>query len=151
MSQDFLKHILLVLDATEPSQAAMDMALGLASQTGAEKLIVAFITDMNLLENLRNAQFLIADELDEIVYDFELQGRRIFDKMQEQADALQLKLTPVLCRGRFYQVVLKCISKFHADAVVMGGWKDSEHAQDSASIERQLTLDQVTVPIFIVH
>lgn len=151
MPGTFLQKVLLVLDATEPSQAAIDTALGLASQVRAEKLHVAFIIDMDTLGSLLDMHVFVKDEMDEMIEDFEVQGKKLFKAIRARAEKLEVTIDPALCQGRFYQVVLQCIKQFKADAIVMGGWGENMGShKDHASIERQLAMEQSPVPVFIV-
>ena len=149
MAQDFLQRVLLVVDATEPSQRAVDMALGLAAQVKAAQVVIAYIIDTDLLGGLLDRHVLVQDEMDGLVEDFEAQGKRLFQQYQEQAKVAEVALKPIICQGRLYQVVLHCIDKYQCEAVVIDFGRDS-HRQGDFHNERQLGLDQARVPVFVV-
>ncbi len=150
MPVQIIKKLLLVLDASSPSKAATDFALGLAKQIPCS-LIAAFVIDTTMITDLLDMRVLIQEEMDDFIDDLEIQGDSILDDIKRRCEELEIELDDALhCRGKLNLATLQAQKQFGADAIVIGGWKESCRHKDEASAARALVLDQATCPVFVI-
>ena len=149
MATSSLQKILLVLDAVAPSASAISYAMGMAMQLNA-KLVLAAVVDTSLLKKLSGMHFFVSDELDDLADDLLFQVRKQSRLISEQCEDIGVACEILECRGRLSNAVRALQQDVKADMIVLGNWKDREHAKEDSDIELRLVQEQATVPVCVV-
>jgi nucleotide-binding universal stress UspA family protein len=143
------KNALLVVDGSEPSVAAANLAVRMAAQQACD-LTAVYVVDTATLDYLLQMRILVNQEREGFEKDLERTGKRYLDFVQTIGRNAGLEVEVVLRRGSFHQEILKEARERHVDAIILGGWKRSIARKDKASIERQHVLDQADCPVIVV-
>jgi nucleotide-binding universal stress UspA family protein len=127
-----MKKIIIATDYSAEAENAADYAAAVAAEQGHE-LILFNASEMSI--HALNAR-LSADAMDSMLASYQT-------NLIQAAGALgkkyQVKVTPYLATGNFYESLVACINQFEADAVVMG--------MASKSIEQDLMGNTTTAAI----
>jgi nucleotide-binding universal stress UspA family protein len=142
-------NVLLVVDGSEASVAAANLAVAMAAQQKCE-LTAVYVVDTATLDYLLQMRILVNQEREGFEQDLERTGKRYLDFVQTIGRKLGLDVDVVLRRGSFHQEILKEARERKVDAIVLGGWKRTIARKDKASIERQHVLDQADCPVIVV-
>jgi nucleotide-binding universal stress UspA family protein len=143
------RNALLVVDGSEASVAAANLAVRMAAQQRCE-LTAVYVVDTATLDYLLQMRILVNQEREGFEKDLERTGARYLDFVQTIARKVGLEVETVLRRGSFHQEILKEARERHVDAIVLGGWKRTIARKDKASVERQHVLDQADCPVIVV-
>lgn len=142
-------NILLVVDGSEASAAAADLAVRMAVQYKCE-LAAVFVIDTATLDHLVKMRIFVDQEREGFERDLEKTGSRYLEYVTTIARNHGTKVETVLRYGRIHQEVLQEAHERGADVIVLGGWKRTIARKDVASVERQHILDQTDCPVIVV-
>lgn len=149
MGDNLFSKILLVVDGSEASVAAAHYAVKLAVQTGGG-LTAVYVVDTATMEYLTQMKIFVQEEREEFNRELEQTGRRYLDFVKTIAGNEGLEVDTVMDSGSFHQVVLQNARQQDMDVIVLGGWHRTVTRKDTASVERQLILDQAACPVIVV-
>lgn len=149
MADNLFNTILLVVDGSEPSIAAVHYAVDLAAQTGGA-ITAIYVVDTATMEYLMQMNIFIDEERRDFEKELEQTGTKYLDFVRTIADKQGQDVDTVMESGTFHQVVLQKARDLMADVIVLGGWRRSITRKDTTSVERQLILDQADCPVIVV-
>lgn len=144
-----LARLLLVVDGSEPSIAAANVAMRLSVEFGSA-VTAAYIVDTATMDYLLQMHIFVDDERLEFERDLEATGRRYLDYVKTIAANQHVEVETILRKGSFHKNILELSRTLGVDAIVLGGWKRTVTRKDSASVERQLILDEADCPVLVV-
>ncbi len=142
-------NVLLVVDGSEPSVAAANMAVRMAAQQGCS-LTAVYVVDTATLDYLLQMRILVNQEREGFEQDLAKTGARYLEFVTTIARKHGAQVETVLRHGSIHQEILKEAHARNVDAIVLGGWKRTIARKDSASVERQHILDQADCPVIVV-
>jgi nucleotide-binding universal stress UspA family protein len=149
MSDSLLNKMLLVVDGSEPSIAAANYAVGLASQTGGQ-ITAVYVVDTATMEYLSQLRIFVSEERDEFEQDLERTGQRYLEYVRTIGSNHGIDVETVQLKGAFHQTILQKARDMAADVIVLGGWHRTVTRKDVASVQRQLILDEADCPVIVV-
>ena len=140
--------LLVVIDGTEHSQHALEMALGLCMELG-KPLLAMYVVDTAAMEYLVRMRVILPSEREMFRKDMEKKGERYLQNAVAVAATHGVTLETVITTGHFDQSVLEFVRKRAFDLVLIGG---SRHANtwDEAVHARQLLMDRMPCPLLVV-
>ncbi|MBT3376761.1 MAG: universal stress protein [Lentisphaerae bacterium] len=144
-----LRHVLLVVDGSEPSMAAARFSVQLAAQYDA-RITAVYVIDTATMDYLMQMHILVSDERQEFESDLNRTGNRYLDYVKTVGNNNGVEVETVLEKGSFHQQILKVARARDVDAIVVGGWRRTVTKKDAASVERQLILDEASCPVIVV-
>mgnify|MGYP006280956337 CR=1 FL=1 len=148
-NDNLLGRILLVVDGSDPSIAAVNYAVKLASQ--CESTISAvYVVDTATMDYLMQMRIFVEEERSEFEQDLERTGKRYLQYAQTQADKVDVELETMLRKGNFHKTILQLARQIPADIIVMGGWHRTITRKDATSRERQLIMDEAGCPVLVI-
>ena len=142
-------NVLLVVDGSEASVAAANLAVRMAAQQQCA-LTAVYVVDTATLDYLLQMRIFVAQEREGFEGDLEKTGRRYLEYVTTIGRNHAVAVETVLRRGSFHQQVLKEARERKVDAIVLGGWRRTIARKDTASVERQHILDQADCPVIVV-
>jgi nucleotide-binding universal stress UspA family protein len=144
------RKILLVVDGSEPSIAAANFAVRLALDVRAA-IIAAYVVDTATMDYLMQMRIFVSEEREEFERDLETTGKRYLDYVQAIAKKQGFdQMENVMLKGPLHREILRQAREMGADLIVVGGWRRSITSKDTASVERQLILDEASRPVLVV-
>lgn len=150
MPDKLLKKMLVVVDGSDASMAAVDYAVGLARQVGAA-LQAVYVVDTATMDYLLQMHIFVSDERREFEKELESTGARYLEYVKTAARKAGLEVTTHLARGAFHKTVLALAREVGADAIVLGGWCETVTRRDVMAGERRRVLEQAACPLIVVR
>ncbi len=147
--EKLLKKILVVADGSNESINACKFAINLSKQYGIE-LHATYVVDIATLDQLLKTHIFVADEKKEYEKDIEMTGQRQLEYIKLLGAEKNVTVSTSLLKGSIHSSILSEVKKIGADAIIMGGWKDTRMRMDLAAKERQYLLDASPCSIIIV-
>lgn len=144
-----VNHILVLVDGTESSFRAADMALDLARVLGAKVTAMA-VVDTDTLRQLLSVKILVDAEMGEFEKELQESARRQLAEVRERALQRKLVIEEVLAKGNSEAIVPKEISSRGVDLVALGGFESRRVTRDLLARQRQQIIDHAPVPVLVV-
>jgi nucleotide-binding universal stress UspA family protein len=147
------KHILVAVDGSPPSNRGLASALALASDQGADVLLLHVIDELAIVPPLDLA-YVPANYVDTVVDEMREHGRKVLERAEKQARERGLAVRTVLAdsHGRTVaHAILAQASKARADLIVLGthgrrGLRRLVLGSDAESV-----LHEATCPVLLVR
>jgi nucleotide-binding universal stress UspA family protein len=143
------RNLLLVVDGSEASVAAANLAVRMAVQQDCA-LTAVYVIDTATLDYLLQMRIFVSQEREGFERDLEKTGARYLEYVSTIARNNGTTVQTVLRHGSIHQEILKEARERGVDAIVLGGWKRTIARKDVASLERQHILDQADCPVVVV-
>jgi nucleotide-binding universal stress UspA family protein len=145
----FLKEVLLVVDGSAESEAAVAFALRLALGLGS-RILAVYVVDTSAMDYLQQMKIFISEERNELEASIGAKGKAYLARAQNLAKAVNVPLETQLLRGRLHREVLNLARQRAVDAIVIGGRKGLYRDKDLSTVEREILLDQATIPVLVI-
>ncbi len=142
-------NVLLVVDGSEASVAAANLAVRMAVQQKCA-LTAVYVIDTATLDYLLQMRIFVNQEREGFERDLEKTGGRYLEYVATIARNNGTTVETVLRHGSIHQEILQEARERKVDAIVLGGWKRTIASKDVASVERQHILDQADCPVIVV-
>ena len=146
---NLLGTFLLVVDGSEPSIAAANFAVHLASQIGST-ITAVYVVDTATMDYLLQMHIFVSDERQEFERDVENTGKRYLEYVRTIGNNNGIQISTELLKGSFHQTILTMARNQKVDAILLGGWRRSITRKDATSVERQLILDEAECPVIVI-
>jgi len=147
--EKLLKKILVVADGSNESINACRFGISMAKQYDVE-LYVSYVVDTATLDQLLKSHIFVADEKEEYEKDIEMTGQRHLEYVKLMATENEVEIKTSLLKGSIHSAILLEAKNIGADAIIIGGWKDTRMRVDLAAKERQYILDTAPCSVIIV-
>ena len=147
--EKLLRKILVVADGSSESINACKFAITMAKQYGVA-LYATYVVDTATLEQLLKSHIFVADEKEEYEKDIEMNGQRHLEYIKLMAVENDVDIKTSLLKGSIHSSIIAEAKSIGADAIVIGGWKDTRTRMDLAAKERQYILDTAPCSVIIV-
>lgn len=144
-----INHILVLVDGTDASFHAADLAIDLARCLGA-KLTAISVVDTETLRQLLSVRILVDAEMGEFEQELQESARRHLADVRERAFNRHLVIEEVLVTGNVENVVPKEVHDRGVDLVALGGFQSSRALRDLVARQRQQIIDRATCPVLLV-
>jgi nucleotide-binding universal stress UspA family protein len=144
-----LAHILVLVDGTESSDRAADVAIELACSLGA-RLTAMAVVDTDTLHQLLSVNILVDAEMGEFEKELEASASRHLANVCDRGRARKMAVEEVLATGASEAVVLREAQSRHAGMIVLGGFHSSRVGRDLLARQRQQILDRAACPVLVV-
>jgi nucleotide-binding universal stress UspA family protein len=144
-----VQHVLALVDGTEPSLHAADMAIELALALGARMTAMAII-DTDTLRHLLSVRILVDAEMGEFEKELQESARRHLHDVRLRAAARELVIDEVLATGNSEAIVPKEVAARGIDLIALGGFQSSRVPRDLLARQRQQIIDHAVCPVLVV-
>lgn len=142
-------HILVLVDGTESSNNAADVAIELARALGA-KLTAMAVVDTDTLRQLLSVKILVDAEMGEFEKELQESSRRQLADVRERALDRKIVVEEVLLTGNSEVVVPKEVQARGVDLIALGGFQSSKVTRDLLARQRQQIIDRAVCPVLVV-
>lgn len=149
MNPTILAKLLVLIDGSEASLAAVRFAVGLAAQVTGE-LQAMYVVDTATMDYLLQLRIFVTDERQEFEQDLERTGTRYLEYARAIGRKQQVEVRTHLRKGAFLQMVLPAVRELQIDAIVLGGWRSTMMRKDAMCEQRQLVLLEAPCPVIVV-
>jgi nucleotide-binding universal stress UspA family protein len=144
-----LTHILTLVDGTESSFRAADVAIELARSLDA-RLTAMAVVDTDTLHQLLSVKILVDAEMGEFEKELEVSARRHLSHVCDRGRAHEMTVEEVLATGASEAAVLHEAQARGINMIVLGGFHSSRVNRDLLARQRQQILDRATCPVLVV-
>jgi nucleotide-binding universal stress UspA family protein len=144
-----VRHVLALVDGTESSLHAADMAIELAMALGARMTAMA-IVDTDTLRQLLSVRILVDAEMGEFERELQESARRHLHDVRLRAAARDLVIDEVLTTGNSEAIVPKEVAARGIDLIAVGGFHSSRTGRDLLARQRQQIIDHAVCPVLVV-
>jgi len=144
-----VKHILALVDGTESSLRAADLAIDLAIALGARMTAMA-IVDTDTLHQLLSVRILVDAEIGEFEKELQESARRHLADVRLRAACRELVIDEVLATGNSEAIVPKQVEARGVHLIVVGGFRSSRTTRDLLARQRQQIVDHAACPVLVV-
>jgi len=144
-----IKHVLTLVDGTEPSLRAADAAIDLAIALGA-RLTAMAIVDTDTLRQLLSVRILVDAEMGEFEKELQASARRHLADVRLRAAGRDLVIDEVMAAGNSEAIVPKEVEARGIHLIVIGGFLSSRVTRDLLARQRQQILDHAICPVLVV-
>lgn len=142
--------VMLLVDGTDAAVRAADYAIDLC-RFAAARLIAVAVVDTETLRNLLSSRIMVEAEMKEFEAELRLSFEKHLRNVQQAASDRNVTAQTVLLKGSTHSAVLEEIRRRKPDLLVMAGYSSSLLKRDLAARERQLVLDEATLPVLLVR
>jgi len=149
MARSQVTNILVLVDGTESSFAAVDYAVDLARTFGAQITAMA-IVDTDTLRQLLKVRILVDSEMDEFEQELQVGAQRQLDEVRRRAMDKRVKFEEVLRSGNSEVIVPLELSRRGVDLLAMGAFPSDRVKYDLLARQRQQILDRAKCPVLVV-
>jgi len=144
-------RIVLAVDGTDTSTVALQHAVDMAADLGAELRVLAVVDTISLEFLLKN-HVLIQTEVDEFEVELKAKCSNFLMKAMAVAAGSGVSCETKLARGRFDNLVASEVTLSKADMLVLGYWEKSDAAgRELFSRIRQQLVMQISCPTWVVR
>ena len=144
-----VKHILALVDGTESSLHAAEMAIDLALALRA-RLTAMAVVDTDTLRQLLSVRILVDAEMGEFEKELETSARRHLATVRDQARGRALQVEEVLATGNVEDIVPKVVHEQEVDLICLGGFQSNRVTRDLLARQRQQIIDHAVCPVLVV-
>jgi len=144
-----VKHILALVDGTESSLRAADLAIDLAIALGARMTAMA-IVDTDTLHQLLSVRILVDAEMGEFAKELQESAQRHLADVCLRAARRELAIDQVLATGNSEAIVPKEVQERGVDLIAIGGFHSSRITRDFLARQRQQIVDHAACPVLVV-
>lgn len=144
-----VNHIVVLVDGTESSFRAADLAIELARIHGA-RLTALSVVETETLRQLLNVNILVDNEMAEFERELETSSRRHLAEVRERALKRKLVIQEELQMGNAEHILPKFVQEKEVDLIVIGGFEYKRATKDLMARQRQLIVDHSLVPVLVV-
>ena len=149
MAKSPVNHILALVDGTESSFHAADLAIDLARVLGA-RLTAVSVVDTETLRQLLSVKILVDAEMGEFEKELEESARRQLAEIRERALDNKVVIEEVLITGSVETVIPKEVEERKVDLIALGGFPSTKVTRDLMARQRQMIMDRATCPVLVV-
>ena len=149
MAKSPVNHILVLVDGTDSSYNAADVAIELARHLGA-KLTAMSVVDTDTLRQLLSVKILVDAEMGEFEKELEQSSRRQLVEVRERALDRKVVIEEVLLTGNSETVVPREVQQRGVDLIALGGFQSSQVTRDLLARQRQQIIDRSVCPVLVV-
>ena len=150
MSEEkLLRKILVLADGSAGSLNAAKFAISMAGEYGIE-LHVCYVVDTASIDQLLQLRIFDDVEKKEYLKDIENTGKRHLEYVRLLAEEKGVAGHTILLKGPTHSSVINEVRRLHADALVIGGWRDTRTKIDLIAKEHQNILDAMPCTVIIV-
>ena len=149
MNASILGKLLVLIDGSEASLAAVQFAVRLAAQVSGE-LHAMYVVDTATMDGLLQMRIFVAEERQEFEQDLERTGTRYLEYARTIGRKQRVEVRTHLRKGALLQVVLPAVRELNIDAIVLGGWCATMVRKDAMCEQRQLVLLEAPCPVIVV-
>lgn len=149
MAKSPVNHILVLVDGTDSSHNAADVAIELARSLGA-KLTAMAVVDTDTLRQLLSVKILVDAEMGEFEKELEQSSRRQLAEVRERALDRKVVIEEVLLTGNSETVVPREVQQRGVDLIALGGFQSSKVTRDLMARQRQQIIDRAVCPVLVV-
>jgi len=142
-------HILVLVDGTESSFRAADLAIELARVHDA-RLTALSVVESERLRHLLNVKILVDSEMSQCEKEHETSNRRHLAEVRERALKRKLVIEEELQTGNAEQILPKFVQEHEVDLIMIGGFEYRQATKDLMARQRQLIVDHSLVPVLVV-
>jgi len=144
------RNILLLVDSTESSAAAVQCAVSLAKLCGA-RLVALAVVDTETLKELLTYRIMVPEEMEEYERELEQSSARQLALAEEYARKAGVSLESRHMKGTVHSVVLAQREALHADLVIVSHFRPSVAKRDLLARSKQIILDEVPCAVLVVR
>ncbi|HUU10406.1 MAG TPA: universal stress protein [Phycisphaerae bacterium] len=149
MAKSPVNHILVLVDGTDSSYNAADVAIELARSLGA-KLTAMAVVDTDTLRQLLSVKILVDAEMGEFEKELEQSSRRQLAEVCRRALDRKVLAEEVLLTGNTETVVPREVQQRGVDLIALGGFQSSQVTRDLLARQRQQIIDRSVCPVLVV-
>ena len=149
MPKSPVNHILILVDGTEASYHAADLAIDLARAVGA-KLTAMAVVDTETLRQLLSVKILVDTEMGEFEKELHSSAQRQLDDVRDRALDRKLVIDLVLLTGNSEDIVPREVHERHVDLIAIGGFQSAKVTRDLLARQRQQIIDRARCPVLVV-
>jgi nucleotide-binding universal stress UspA family protein len=142
-------HILVLVDGTDSSFHAADVAIDLARAVGA-RLTAMAVVDRETLHQLLSVKILVDAEMGEFEKELQDSARRHLARVRERALDRRLAIEEMLVTGNIEEILPKTVQEQSVDLIALGGYDSSRVTRDLLARQRQQIVDRAPCPILLV-
>jgi nucleotide-binding universal stress UspA family protein len=147
--EKLLRTILVLADGSAGSINACKFAIAMAKEY-AIVLHVCYVLDTASIDQLLHLKIFDDVEKKEYLKDIENTGKRHLEYMRLLAEDKGVVAHITLLKGPTHSSVISEARRIHADALVIGGWRDTRTRMDLIAKEHQNILDAMPCTVIIV-
>jgi nucleotide-binding universal stress UspA family protein len=149
MAKSPVNHILVLVDGTESSFHAADLAIDLARVVGA-RLTAMSVVDTETLRQLLSVKILVDAEMGEFEKELQESARRQLAAVREKAMDRRLVIEEVLVTGNVEEIVPREVQSRGIDLIALGGFESHRVTRDLLTRQRQQIIDRAPCPVLVV-
>ncbi len=150
MPEPPFKHILAIVDGTDTSRAAVELAARLAASSKARITAVAFV-ETDTLKQLLSAKLLSEVEMADFEAGLGESGRRQLDNAAALAAKAGVKIETALIRGNSEEKVPQVVAERGADLIVIGAFETRRAMRDLLARQRMQIVDHAPCPVLVAR
>ena len=144
-----VNHIVVLVDGTDASFRAADLAIELARIHGA-RLTALSVVETETLRQLLNVKILVDNEMAEFERELETSSRVHLAEVHERALRRKLVIEEELLMGNAEVILPKFVQDHEVDLIAIGGFEYRQATKDLLARQRQLIVDRSLVPVLVV-
>ncbi|MDD5706826.1 MAG: universal stress protein [Kiritimatiellae bacterium] len=145
-----VKHVLVLVDGTDTSSRAVDLAIDLARALRVRLTAMALV-ETETLRQLLSVQVLTEVEMVEFEGSLQESACRQLAEVRERALKRGLEIEDVIARGNSEVVVPKEVQARGADLIVLGFFEYNRAQRDLLARQRQQVLDHAPCPVLVAR
>lgn len=144
------RHILVLVDGTESSSAAVVLAASLARAEGAKLTAIAFV-EIDTLRQLLSAKLLTEAEMDDFTAGLRESGLRQLAAAAAEAEKRGIKPETALVNGNSEETVPREVAARGADLIVIGAFETRRAMRDLLARQRMQIVDHAPCPVLVAR
>jgi len=144
-----ITHVVALVDGTESSFRAADVAIDLARSLDA-RLTAMAVVDTDTLHQLLSVKILVDSEMGEFEKELEASANRHLAQVCERGRDHRMAVEEVLVTGSAEVVVCREAQSRGVGLIVIGGFLSSRVSRDVLARQRQQIIDRAECPVLVV-
>lgn len=144
------RHILVLVDGTDTSSQAVELAVGLAATLKVLLTAIAFV-ETDTLKQLLSAKVLSESEMADFEDGLRESGKRQLAAAKAVADRMGVKLETALVYGNSEETVPREVAERKADLIVIGAFETRRAMRDLLARQRMQIVDHAPCPVLIAR
>lgn len=148
--QSPVRHIMVLIDSTESSEHAVELASGLASALKA-RLTAVTMMETETLHQLLSAHVLTDAEMIDFQAGLQESGERQLESARASAKKHGVAIETAVLSGNSELVVPQEVEKRGVDLIIMGGFDSSQSRFQLLFRQRQQVIDHAPCPVMVAR
>lgn len=144
------KHLLVIVDGTDTSARAVELAVSISQATKTRLTAIAFV-ETDTLKQLLSIKLLSESEMGDFETGLKESAQRQLDAALKVAKAANVTMECAIVRGNSEETVPREVSSRGNDLIILGAFDSQRANRDLLARQRQQIVDRAPCPVLVAR